>query len=170
MRLLFPDVVCCTMSCRLISWSPCMKESLKKKIFLKGCLFLNGELISKNDLISPCLRSNGNLGQDQTFPPSWLQPSLLNIVFKWNIWHIFQQGRYFVPHAEMFQNSLKNRLNGRIFSPIDIWSFLSKLMRSFIWTRKALIQTLRSPISQLIGVSEVGLTASDTSLWNALLY
>lgn len=113
--------------------------------FFKDCLFLNEELVRTNDLILLFLKRNGILGKDQTVPLSWLPPSWLH---KWNIWHIIQLGCYFVLLDKVIQNLLKNKLNGRgilFFFFIDIWSFLSKLMWSFIWTRKALIQTLRSP-------------------------
>lgn len=116
-------------------------------IFFKDCLFLNQELIRENDLILLFLKSNIVLGKDQTVPLNCLPPSWLHVVFKWNIWHILQLGCYFVLLDKAIQNSLKNKLNGRgifFFFPIDICSFLSKLMWSFIWTRKALIQTLRS--------------------------
>jgi len=110
-------------------------------------LFLNGELIRTYDLLLVCLKSNGILGKDQTVSLSWLPLSWLHIVFKWNIWHILQLGCYFVLLDKLIQNLLKNKLNGRgiIFFSVDIWSFLSKLLWSFIWMRKALIQTLRSP-------------------------
>lgn len=109
------------------------------------------EGIRENDFILLCLKSNVILGKDQIVPLNWLPPSWLHIVLKWNIWHILQLGCYFVSLDKVIQNSLKNKLNGRgmcwffFFSPIDIWSFLSKLMRSFIWRRKALIQALRFP-------------------------
>lgn len=151
MRSLFLDVVCCIMHYVLMPWHPCMKKESTVSWFclwdfFKDCLFLNQELITENDLMLLFFKSNIVLGKDQTVPLSWLPPSWLHVVFKWNIWHILQLGCYFVLLDKAIQNSLKNKLTGkRDFFFIDICSFLSKLMWSFIWTRKALIQALRSP-------------------------
>lgn len=79
----------------------------------KDYLFLNREIIRENDLILLFLKSKIILGKDQTVLLSWLPPSWHHVVFKWNIWHIFQLGCYFVLLDKAIQNSLKNKLNGR---------------------------------------------------------
>lgn len=75
------------------AWHPCMKEEDADSVFCLVGFFniaysLSGEVIRANYLILP--QKQRNFGNGSNSPLSWLPPSWLHIVFKWNIRHILQ--------------------------------------------------------------------------------